>query len=148
MDVRAVVIVPAVVVCERGGVVVAGAALKVRGMVSMLVIDGARVDPLKVRERMRMENLSLKLGLREVGWRFVGVLGAVVCWRSHCVTRLERDGDDLANGSKGPLSTGVAGVSYECPPGARGVPTGIGGSDLSCAVFGLEGQCVVDAVVL
>lgn len=146
MDVRAVVIVPAVVVCESGGVVVAGATLKVRGMVSMLLIDGARVDPLNVRERMRMENLSLKLGLREVGLGFVGVLGAVVCWRSHCVTRLERDGDDLANGSKGPLSTGVAGDSYECLPDARGGFAGTGGSDLSCDVIGLGGLCVVDAV--
>lgn len=71
MDVRAVVIVPAVVVWESEGVVVVGVALKARGMESMLLIDGARVDPLKVRERMRMENLSLKLGLREVGYGLV-----------------------------------------------------------------------------
>lgn len=75
-------------------------------------VDGAIVDPLKVRERIRMESLSLKLELRlKLGLREdddggangkvggdaeVGVLGgvdiAVVCCRSHCVTRLERDG--------------------------------------------------------
>jgi hypothetical protein len=71
VDVRAVVIVPAVVVWEGDGVVVVGVALNARGMASMLLIDGARVDPLKVRERMRMEYLSLKLGLREVGWGLV-----------------------------------------------------------------------------
>lgn len=79
------------------------------------------MDPLRVLERMRMGILSLrpklKLGLREDEGRLgvvvpdVDGLGVEVCWRSHCATRLERDGEELAGRLKDLLSvrTGVAG---------------------------------------
>jgi hypothetical protein len=102
VEVRAVVIVAAVVVCDSGGVaaVAVAGALKAPGTLKLLM-DGARVDPLRVRERMRMENLSLKLGLRGCGGGVVGSFEGLEVWRSHWVTRLDLNGEGLGDDSRG-----------------------------------------------
>jgi hypothetical protein len=64
-------------------------------------MDGARVDPLRVRERMRMENLSLKLGLRGCGGGVEGSFEGLEVWRSHWVTRLDLNGEGLGDDSRG-----------------------------------------------